>query len=275
MFLKLMRLPIFIILVITFLFASCSEYQKVLQKDDMSKKYAFADSLYKEGKYKKALKLMEQLVPAYRGKPQAEKLTYLYADTYYQLKDYFSAGYQFERFVQAYPQSDSVEVAYFKSAKSFYNLSERYSLDQRQTHKAVEKLQGYINAYPNSPNREQANGYMIDLRTKLEKKEFEVARQYYRIESYKAAITAFDNFIAENPGTVYREEAYLYRIKAAYDLAVNSIPSLVEERLQEAQKYYNSYSKYYKDGKLSKDANEINDDITKRLAVINSDKITT
>lgn len=270
-----MRLPIFIILVISFLFTSCSEYQKVLQKDDMSKKYAFADSLYKEGKYKKALKLMEQLIPAYRGKPQAEKLTYIYADTYFQLKAYSSSGYQFERFVQAYPQSDSVEVAYFKSAKSFYNLSERYSLDQRETHRAIEKLQGYINAYPNSPNREQANNYMIALRTKLEKKEFEIARQYYRIEAYKAAITAFENFISENPGTVYREEAYLYRIKAAYELAIHSIPSLVEERLLEAQRYYNSYNKNYKDGQLANDANEINEDITNRLATIDSDKTTT
>src|SRR5690554_7473037 len=82
MFLRLMRLPIFITLVVALLFASCGEYQKVLRKDDMSMKYAFADSLYNQGKYKKALKLMEQLVPAYRGKPQAQKLMYIYADTY-------------------------------------------------------------------------------------------------------------------------------------------------------------------------------------------------
>lgn len=270
-----MRLPVFIVFVISLLFASCGEYQKVLRKDDMSQKYVFADSLYKEGKYKKALKLMEQLVPAYRGKPQAEKLTYLYADTYFNLKDYFLSGYQFERFVQAYPQSDSAEVAYLKSAKSFYNLSERYSLDQRETHRAIEKLQGFINAYPNSPNREEANKMMVDLRTKLEKKEFEVAKQYYRIESYKAAITAFSNFISDNPGTVYREEAYLYRIKAAYDLAVNSIPSLVEERLLEAKNYYNSYIKYYKDGSMSKEANEIESDIQKKLAEIKRTETTT
>lgn len=227
-----------------------------------------ADSLYNAGKYKKALKLMEQLVPAYRGKPQAEKLTYLYADTHYKLRDYFVSGHQFERFVQAYPNSDSVEVAFLKSAKSFYNLSERYSLDQRETHRAIEKLQNFINVYADSPNREEANKMMVELRTKLEKKEFEVARQYYRIESYQAAIKSFDNFISDNPGTVYREEAYLYRIKAAYDLAIRSIPSLVEERLQKAEQYYNSYNKYYSDGAMSKEANELKNDIQKRLKEI-------
>lgn len=270
-----MRLPIYITLVISLIFASCGEYQEVLRKDDISKKYAFADSLYSHGKYKKSLKLMEQLVPAYRGKPQAQKLMYIYADTYYQLGDYFLSGYQFERFVQAYPESDSVEVAFFKSAESFYNLSERYSLDQRETRKGIEKLQNFINFYPNSERRTKANQMVVDLRTKLEKKEFQVARQYYRIESYKAAIAAFENFIADNPGTVFREEAYLYRIKAAYELAINSIPSLVEERLLTTQNYYKSYLKYYKDGEFSEEASEINEDVVERLATMKESEPTT
>lgn len=268
-----MRLPIFIVFCITILFSSCSQYQKVLRKDDMGKKYEFADSLYQKGKYKKALKLMEQLVPAYRGKPQGEKLMYLYADTYYQLGDFYSAGYQFERFTQAYPQSDSTEVAFYKSARSFYQLSERYSLDQRETHKGLGKLQEFINTYPNSEKREEANKLVVELRTKLEKKEFEVAKQYYHIETYKAAIEAFDNFIADNPGTVYREQAFSFKLKAAYKLAINSIPSLVEERLRTAQKYYNNYQKYYKDGSLVEEANEINQDIEKRLASLQSKPI--
>src|SRR5690554_1557 len=193
MFFKPMRLPFFIILCLTILLSSCSQYQEVLRKDDMGKKYAFADSLYKQGKYRKGLKLMEQLVPNYRGKPQGEKLMFIYANTYFNLEDYYLAGYQFERFTQAYPQSDSVEVAAFKSAKSFYHLSPRYSLEQKDTHKALEKLQEFINGYPNSDKRIEANQLVSELQEKLEKKEFEVADQYLRVEDYKAAIEAFDN----------------------------------------------------------------------------------
>ncbi|HLV92590.1 MAG TPA: outer membrane protein assembly factor BamD [Aequorivita sp.] len=273
MFLKPMRLPVFIIFCVTILFTSCGQYQKVLRKDDLGKKYTFADSLYQNGKYKKALKLMEQLVPVYRGKPQGEKLMYIYADTYFQIGDFFSSGYQFERFAQAYPQSDSTEVAFFKSAKSFYELSERYSLDQRETYRGLNKLQDFINTYPNSERREEANTLVIELRTKLEKKEFEVAKQYYHIEAYKAAIEAFDNFITDNPGTVFREEAFLFKTKAAYKLAINSIPSLVEERLLAAKRYYNNYQKYYKQGSLAEEANEISQEIDKRLATLESKPI--
>ncbi len=260
-----MRTTLFCLLCLTVLFSSCSQYQKVLQKDDMAKKYAFADSLYQMGKYKKSLKLMEQLVPAYRGKPQAEKLTFMYANTFYQLEDYYSSGYQFERFVQAYPQSDSAEVAFFRSAKSFYQLSEPYSLDQQQTYRGLEKLQDFINAYPNSERREEANKLVFELRTKLEKKQFEVAKQYYRIEDYKASIEAFDNFIADNPGTVFREQAFLYRLKAAYALAINSIPSLIQDRLLTAKGYYKNFMKYYKDTQSAPEAEEINQEIDRRL----------
>lgn len=260
-----MRFPIFLLLCISVLFGSCSQYQKVLRKDDMAKKYAFADSLYNIGKYRKALKLMEQLVPAYRGKPQAQKLMFIYADTYYKLEDYYTAGYQYERFTQAYPQSDSTEVAYYRSAKSFYQLSERFSLDQKETYRGLEKLQGFINTYPNSDKREEANALVTELRTKLERKQFETAKQYFHIEDYKAAIESFDNFIADNPGTVFREQAFLYRLKAAYQLAIKSVPYLVQDRLATAKGYYNSFIKYYKDTDSAAEAAEINQKIEERL----------
>lgn len=259
-----MRLPFFIILCLTILLSSCSQYQEVLRKDDIGKKYAFADSLYQMGKYRKGLKLMEQIVPLYRGKPQGEKLMFIYANTYYNLEDYYLAGYQFERFTQAYPQSDSVEVASFKSAKSFYELSPRFSLDQRDTHKGLEKLQEFINTYPNSDKRMEANELVAELREKLEKKEFKTAAQYLHVEDYKSAIEAFDNFITDNPGSIYRREAFFNRFVSAYKLAINSIPSLVQERLDIAKGHYKNFMKYYKDTDLASEAVEIYEDIERR-----------
>lgn len=265
MFFKPMRLPFFILLCLTIVLSSCSQYQEVLRKDDVGKKYAFADSLYQAGKYRKGLKLMEQIVPLYRGKPQGEKLMYIYANTYYQLEDYYFSGYQFERFTQAYPQSDSVEVASFKSAKSFYQLSPKFSLDQKDTYKGLEKLQEFINNYPDSDKRMEANTLVAELREKLEKKEFKTAVQYLHVEDYKSAIEAFDNFITDNPGSIYREDAFYNRFVAAYKLAVNSIPVLVQERLLIAKGHYKTFMKYYKDTDQASKAVEIYEDIESRI----------
>jgi len=252
------------------LFTSCVEYQKLLRSDDTQRKYAVMDSLYDAGKYKKALKLMEQIVPLYRGKPQAEPLMFKYANTFYMLEDFYLAGYQFERFGTSFPKSDSVEIAAYKSAKSYYELSPRYSLDQKDTQTASEKLQNYINAYPNSVHRLEANGLVKELREKLEKKDIEVARQYLdtaeSLGTFKPAIGAFDNFIADHPGSVYRKDAFFGRFEAQYLLAINSVPSKVEPRLKEAIKYYESFAKYYSESDLKGDADEIMQDIEKRLS---------
>jgi outer membrane protein assembly factor BamD len=43
--------------------------------------------------YKKAIRLLRE--PAYRGKPQAEKLFHV-SQAYYKTEQYYLAGYQFE-----------------------------------------------------------------------------------------------------------------------------------------------------------------------------------
>ena len=246
-----------IALVLSILTTGCGEYQKLLRSDDTSAKYSMADSLYKANKFKKALPLMEQIVPIYRGKPQAEPLMYRYANTFYNLEDYYLAGYQFERFVASYPKSDSLEMAAYKSARSYYELSPRFSLDQKDTYIALEKLQGFVDNYPDSNFRGDCNTMVQELKVKLERKDFETAKQYFRISDYKASIKAYDNFIKDHPGSIYREEAYFGRLEAAFVLAQNSVSYLVEERLKTAKKYFESFMKYYSNGPKRGQAEEI------------------
>jgi len=260
---------ILLIVIVAISFTSCSEYQRVLAGDSVADKFAMADSLYNAGKYLKSAKMMEQIIPTYRGKPQGQKLMFLYANAYYNLEDYVLSGYQFERFTISYPKSDSVEVAAFKSAKSYYELSPVYSLDQKDTDQAMNKLQAFINSYPESEKRAEANAMVQDLRKKLDKKAFETANQYLRISDYKAAINAFDNFISNHPGSDYRKEAFYGRLVASYELAINSLPRLVEERLTTSVDYYNKFKKYYSNSEdLNSEVDKIKEDIDKRLLAI-------
>lgn len=259
---------------------SCGEYQKVLKSEDVGLKYSTAEKLYDEAKeedskskYRKALRLFEQIVPQYRGKPQGEKVTFLFADTYYQLGDDYLAGYQFERFTQAYPNSEKIEEAAFKSAKSYFFLSPRYDLDQTETLKAITELQKYIDSYPDGENLEEANKLATELRVKLEKKSYQIAWEYYNKgeaglpgQNYKAAIVAFTNFLSDYPGSPFREKAFYYRFASAYELAVNSYEFLKKERLTEAQTYYNNYIRYYKEGSpFYEQIQALNRDLESRL----------
>ncbi|MEH6407773.1 MAG: outer membrane protein assembly factor BamD [Leeuwenhoekiella sp.] len=263
----------FLLIFVTLLLASCSEYQQVLKADDMAAKYSMADSLYKEGKYKKSLKLWDQIVPNYRGKPQAERIIFLYADTYYNVGDFYMAGYQFDRFVSAYPNSEKAEEAQFKAGLSYYELSPRYSLDQSDTEKALDKLQTFIGKYPESAYTEQASEKINELSLKMQKKAFEIAKQYYTIGSYLggyiSAKSALDDFISDYPGSPYREGAFYYKLDSQYKYAVDSVESLVQERLEEAVTYYNTLIKYYPEGEYREKADIIKAEIDQLLQQYN------
>lgn len=225
--------------------SSCSEYQKALKSEDVALKFAKGTELYDAGKYNKANRLFEQIVPQYRGKPQAEKLMFMHANAFYMMKDYYLSAYRFEQFENAYPKSEKAEEALFLSAKSYYELSPVYSKEQKETHEALEKLQLFINKYPESEYISQVNTMVDELDYKLEKKSFEIAKQYNHISDYEASITSFDNFLLEFPGTSFKEEAMFYRLDAAYKLAINSTDRKKEARVNNALAFYSSFKKSF------------------------------
>jgi outer membrane protein assembly factor BamD len=64
-------------------------------------------------------------------------------------------------------------------------LSPIYSLDQTDTYKAIDKLQVFIDTYPNSENLSEANETVRVLQEKNRKKVFENAKDtiQYQISS--------------------------------------------------------------------------------------------
>lgn len=245
------------LLLLVVLFSSCNEYQKALKSEDVSVKYKMADTLYAQAKYSKALRLFEQIAPEFRGKPQAEKMFYMYAQSYYKTKQYYLAAYQFESFASGYPKSVKIEEASFLGAKSYAVLSPVYSLDQADTYKAIEKMQEFIDRFPNSQYLTEANGLTKLLSEKIEKKVYENAKGYNTISDYKSALVAFDNFIIDYPGTKFKEDALFYKLDSAYKLGINSVPEKMQERLNVAKTSYQNLIKFKADTKYKEQADEM------------------
>lgn len=260
-------------LLIAFVFlSSCSQYQKVLKAEETAPKYEMAKTLYEKGvetgksKYfTKAIRLFEQILPQYKGKPQGQILSYMNANAYYLNGDYYTSGYLFERFAKSYPTSEKAEEGYFKSAKSYYEVSPVYSKDQTQSEKALLKLQTYINTYPDGSYFDEANQIVLELRTKLDRKYYEIAKQYHHTEHYKAAIEAFDNYVLDFPGTPFKEKSYFYKLESAYILAINSLRSLMDERLKTAKIFAEDYLRYYPEGEFLDQTTIYIKDINERL----------
>ncbi|MEP3210398.1 MAG: outer membrane protein assembly factor BamD [Maribacter sp.] len=268
MFSKIRRLLPFLFLLM--LFASCSEYQKVLKNTEVKPKYDMAQKFYDAEDYKRALRLFEQIAPKYVGKPQGERVMFFLADSYFNREDYNMAGYQFERFIKSYPKSDKVPEAAFSGAKSYFELSPSYSLDQTDTDKALVKLQAFINAYPESEFFAEANDMAKQLTTKKERKAFEIGKQFNKLGEFnfdvlRSAVAALDNFVSDYPGSIYREEALFLKLEATTNMALNSFESLKQERLENAKNAYQVLKKQYPETKFAKKADNLLEKIEKEL----------
>jgi outer membrane protein assembly factor BamD len=246
--------------VLSLLLSSCGEYQKVLNKGTSEEQYKMAVKMYEAQNYSKALRLFEKITPTYRGKPQMERIQFMVAQSNFNEKNYSLAGYYFDRFTKNYLKSSKKEEAAFLTAYSYKLASPRFSVDPTDTNKALESFQDFINMYPDSDKIDEANKYYSELRSKLEKKYFEIAKTYYRtadydLRNYKAAIQAFDNLLEDFLGTKFKEEALYYRLKAAHDFVLKSTDRRKEERIEVAIEAYSKLEKNFPESQFMEDSN--------------------
>ncbi len=259
---------------LSFLLFSCGEYQKVLNKGTVEDQYKMAVKMYEIKKYGKAIRLFEKITPAYRGKPQMERIQFMVAQSNFNEKNYTIAGYYFDRFAKNYPSSSKLEEASFASALSYKLASPEFSNDPTDTNKALEAFQSFINTFPTSEKIDEANQHYKELRYKLQKKYFEIAKTYYTtadydMRNYKAAIQAFDNLLSDYLGSEFKEEALLYRLKAAHDFVLKSYDRRKPERIKDALEAHEKLIRNYPESKYLEEAKKIYATLNKEKDRIN------
>lgn len=257
------------ILMCALLLAGCGEYRKVLRSTDMQYKYDKALEYYKEGKHVKAYPLWEELYIAYRGTEKGEKIAYYQAYSDYHLGDYILAGHRFGQFHENYPNSEHAEECQFMSAYCWYLNSPKFSLDQTDTYKAIRQLQLFAIDNPESTRMDSVNLLLDELRGKLEKKEYNGAMLYFRMEDYKAAIIAFENLLKTYPSTEHKEEVLFLSLKSHYEVAKNSVPQKKSERIDNAIKAYTTFADRFPESKYLQEAKNLHAEMLLERELLN------
>jgi outer membrane protein assembly factor BamD len=106
-----------------------------------------------------------------------------------------------------------------------------FALDQTPTRACLATITEYLLEYPTDGPHVEACAQMIaDLRDRLDRKEFENARLYYKMEDYLAARVALRNVLKDNAENGYREDILYYTAMASYHYARMSVPAKQKER---------------------------------------------
>jgi len=251
---KKIKSILFIGILISIVLSSCSEHSKIVKSTDYELKYKKAVEYLEAQDCYKALPLFKELMTYFRMTERGEDVYYYYANTQYCLKEYYLAAYYFKRFTINYPNSPKAEECAFNSAMCSMLNSPEYNLDQSDTYKAIDEFQLFMNHYPKSSLVDSCNTLIGELRGKLEKKSFEKAKLYYRMEKYRSAVILFEATMEEFPDTDYKEEILYLIVKSNYLFASNSIEVKKAERFASTIKSYHTFVDQFESSKYLKSA---------------------
>ena len=212
--------------------ASCrSQYDALLSSNDVDAKYAAAFDYFNQGKYQKAASLFESMSVLTEGTSKDDTVQYYWGLSNYKFKDYITAEANFSKFVSTYPRSPFAEDARFLRMDCLYKSTYRYELDQAPTRVAISAIYEYEKDYgKDNPHLDECIAMLTDLKERLDRKAYESARLYYKMEDYKASRVAFRNILKENSENVYREDILYYVAMSSYKYAQMSVPSKQKER---------------------------------------------
>jgi len=241
------RSSILLALAVILTAVSCeSQYEALLASNDADAKFSAAMEYFNNRKYQKAAQLFESLAVITSGTERDDTVQYYWGLSNYRFKDYYTAQSNFTRFVENFPMSPFAQDARFLRLDCMYRATYRYELDQAPTKVCLGAIEEFERQYPDDgPHIEACKKMKADLNERLDKKAFESARLYYKMEDYLASRVAFRNILKDNSENIYREDILYYTAMSSYHYARLSVTAKQKERyLVFMDDYLNFVSEY-------------------------------
>ena len=194
----------------SFLFASCSDYNKVDKTPDYTYKYEVAKQYYTQGYYNRSAQTLQQVISVFKGTEAGEESLFLLGMANLNARNYDAAATYLRRYYQSYPKGLYTETARYYTGMALYLSTPEPKLDQSATYEAVTEFQNFIETFPTSIFRSQAQDRIFELQDKLVEKEYLSAKLYYDLGdyflnggngNYQACIVTSENAIKDFPYT--------------------------------------------------------------------------
>ncbi|MBR6195771.1 MAG: outer membrane protein assembly factor BamD [Prevotella sp.] len=243
-----MRRNVFILACAALLMTGCAgEFNRVYKSTDYDYRYEYAKQCFAEGRYVHAVNLLQELVTALKGGDNAQESLYMLGMAQYMSRDYESASQTFKKYGSSYPKGMYAEKASFYVGESLYESAPEPRLDQTPTIGAINAYQQFLDQFPESSLRENAQKKLFELQDKLIMKEYLSAKLYYNLggyfgninanneSNYTACIITAENALKTYPFTDLREDFSMLITKSKFQLAENSSDEKRLERYRDAE----------------------------------------
>ncbi|WP_029901855.1 outer membrane protein assembly factor BamD [Prevotella sp. 10(H)] len=254
-----MKIKILCALLLTLLFASCGEYNKILKSRDAELKYTYAKKYFDQKKYGRTVTLLDEILSTYTGSSKEQEILFLMAQAYFYDKDYTTATQYYTRYYNKFPKGDYTELARFNAAYGLYLDSPDARLDQTSTIRGIQEFQNFLEYFPQSEKAPEAQDLMYKLQEKLAYKEYLAARLYFNLglymgNNYESCIVTSREALKSYPFSEFSEEFQILIVRSRYELAYYSIEAKKPTRYRELMDEHFNYKNMFPNGKYSKES---------------------
>ena len=252
------------LLVVVLLLAGCAGTGP-LRHDSAEEAYKKGLQQFERGNYSQAIRYFQAVFNYGRSNEWADDAQFHLGRAYYQNEKYILAANAFNRFRTLYRQDERTEEAAYRRALAYYQLSPAYQMDQSKTQRAIEFFQVFMDEYPNSEFREEAQQRIQQLREKLAHKQYEAAQQYAQRGLYEAAALQYEGVFDQYPDTKWADNGLLGAVRSYMQYSELSVEGRKDERLQLAIDNYRRLVQLFPDSPLLKEAESLYEEAQSRL----------
>ncbi len=241
------RKDILTLAVAAMLTGCATQFNRVYKSTDNVYKYEYAKECFAMGKFQQCSALLQELVTMQKGRTNAQESLYMLAMAQYCNRDYEAASATFRKYYSSYPKGVFAEQASYYIGQSLYQSTPEPRLDQSPTIAAINAYQNFLDNYPDSPRRDEAQRHLFDLQDNLVQKEYLSAKLYYNLggyfgninanneSNYESCIITAQNALKSYPYSDLREKFSILIMKSKYQLAENSSEEKRIERYRDAE----------------------------------------
>ena len=185
----------FVLILVGALIISNCAGKKPIEKLSHEERFKRGQEYLEKGKYYNAQQEFQIVVLSGSHTELGDDAQYYLAESYFKNKEYLLAISEYERLTRKMKYSEYVEKSRWRICEAYVAESPKYFHDQTNTDKALQKLQEFIDEYPNSEYREDANDTINQLRNKLAEKIMRSAILYNKLHAFDSAIVAYEDLL--------------------------------------------------------------------------------
>lgn len=205
---EMKKIKIVILAVTIASFIGCAG-KKLVMTMTLQERFQRGMEYLENGKYFNAQQEFQIVVLSGSHTELGDDAQFYLAESYFNNKEYILAISEYERLTRNMKYSEYVEKARWRICEAYVVESPKYYHDQVNTGKALQKLQEFIDEYPNSEYNDDAKKEIHDLRNKLAEKIFHTGELYIKLREWDSALLTFNDLLTNYYDTDLVEETHV------------------------------------------------------------------